>query len=119
MTDNRISPIKALNFIRENALKYAQARANVIYMQEYRKSLKALLMSSCEAETLGAKEIYAYAHPEYIEHLENLKNTIMEFEQIRWLMVGAEAKIEVWRSLESSARLENRYSSIPDGDNNE
>jgi len=27
-------------------------------------------------------------------------------EELRWLMVGAEAKIEVWRSLESSARME-------------
>ena len=119
MHDERISPIKALNFIRENALAYAKTKANVIYMQEYRKSLKALLMSSCEAETLGAKEIYAYAHPEYREHLENLKSAVTEFENLRWLMVGAEAKIEVWRSLESSARAENRYSSISDGDNNE
>lgn len=110
----RISPIKALDFIRENAIKFAQARADVIYLQEYRKSLKALLMTECKAETIGAKEIYAYSHPSYLEHLQALKNAITQYENIRWLMVGAEAKIEVWRSLESTARTENRYASVKD-----
>jgi hypothetical protein len=31
---------------------------------------------------------------------------LQESERLRWLMVGAEAKIEVFRSLEASARLE-------------
>lgn len=115
MLDERISPVKALNFIRENAEKYAIALANVTYMREFRKSLKCLKMAESSAETIGGKEIYAYAHPEYIAHLEALKQAIVEAETLRWLMVGAEAKIEVWRSMESSARLENRYSSVSDG----
>jgi len=119
MLDERISPIKALNFIRENAEKYAIALGNVTYMREFRKSLKCLKMAECQAETIGAKEIYAYAHPDYIAHLEALKQAIIEAETLRWLIIGAEAKIEVWRSMESSARLENRYSSVPEGNNYE
>lgn len=103
-----ISPFKALDFIRDNAPAYAQAKANVVYMTEYRKSLKAILMSKCREETIGAQERFAYSHPEYIAHLAAMQEAIAEAERLRWLMVGAEAKIEVWRSLESSARAEGR-----------
>ena len=106
--NDEISPFKALDFIRDNAAKYAEAKGNVTYMTEYRKSLKAILMTECEAETQTAKETYAYKHPNYILHLQALKEAVAEAERLRWLMVAAEAKIEVWRSLESSARAEGR-----------
>lgn len=106
--NDEISPFKALDFIRDNAGAYAQAKADVVYMTEYRKSLKALLMAECAAETQSAKEAWAYAHPKYVLHLEALKQSIENCEKLRWLLVAAEAKIEVWRSLESSARAEGR-----------
>lgn len=106
--NDEISPFKALDFIRDNAQVYAEAKGNVVYMTEYRKSLKALLMAECVAETQSAKEAYAYAHPKYVLHLQALKEAIEQAEKMRWLMVAAEAKIEVWRSLESSARAEGR-----------
>lgn len=108
MMNDEISPYKALDFIRDNASAYAEAKANVIYMTEYRKSLKAILMAECLAETQSAKEAFAYAHPKYVLHLEALKTAVSEAERLRWLMVAAEAKIEVWRSLESTARAEGR-----------
>lgn len=104
-----ISPFKALDFIRDNAVKYAQAKANVVYMTEFRKTMKATLMNEAyEAKTQSEKEAYAYAHSKYKEHLLALKDAVAECEALRWLMVAAEAKIEVWRSLESSARAEGR-----------
>jgi NADH:ubiquinone oxidoreductase subunit F (NADH-binding) len=63
-------------------------------------------MIESDAKTESAKESYAYAHEEYIEHLKALAMALQESERLRWLMVGAEAKIEVFRSLEASARLE-------------
>lgn len=105
---DEISPFKALDFIRDNARVYAQAKAEVTYMLEYRKSLKAILMIQCDAKTESAKESYAYAHPDYLKHLLGLKQAIENAETLRWQMVGAEAKIEVWRSLESSARAEGK-----------
>ena len=102
----QISPFKALDFIRDNAQAYAQAKANVVYMTEYRKSLKSILMSESTAKTDGMREAYAYAHQTYIDHLKAISEAIERAEKLRWLMVGAEARIEVWRSLESSARME-------------
>lgn len=103
-----ISPFRALDFIRDNAEKYAIAKANVTYMTEYRKTIKAILMNECTAKTQSEKESYAYAHKSYIAHLESLRHAVEEAERLRWLMVGAEAKIEVWRSLESTARAEGK-----------
>jgi hypothetical protein len=103
-----ISPFKALDFIRDNAEAYANAKANVVYMTEYRKTIKADLMVKCVNMTLGDKESYAYSHESYKQHLDALKQAVAEAERLRWLMIAAEAKIEVWRSLESSARAEGR-----------
>lgn len=103
-----INPFKALDFIRDNAAAYAQAKANVVYMTEFRKTLKAQLMASCSGKTESAKETFAYSHAEYATHLRALQQAVAEAERLRWLMVAAEAKIEVWRSLESSARAEGR-----------
>ncbi len=105
---DEISPFKALDFIRDNAQRYAEAKANVIYMTEYRKTQKAMLMNESDAKTESAKESYAYAHPNYLQHLEALRQSIAEAERLRWLLIAAEAKIEVWRSLESSARAEGK-----------
>jgi hypothetical protein len=108
MTEQEISPFKALDYIRDHAEEFAIAKANVVYMTEFRKTMKSLLMNECTAKTQSEKESYAYAHPNYIKHLEALREAIEKAEHLRWLMVGAEAKIEVWRSLESSARAEGR-----------
>lgn len=108
MTEQEISPFRALDYIRDHAEEFAIAKANVVYMTEFRKTMKAILMNECSAKTQSEKESYAYAHPNYIKHLDGLREAIEKAEHLRWLMVGAEAKIEVWRSLESSARAEGR-----------
>ena len=103
-----ISPFKALDFIRDNSSKYAQAKADVVYVMEYRKSLKAILMSQSIAKTQSEREAEAYANEDYLSHLHAIREAVAVAEQLRWLMVAAESKIEVWRSLESTARAEGR-----------
>lgn len=104
--DPIISPFAALDFIRDHSTDLAEAKATVLYLTEYRKTKKALLMIESDAKTESAKESYAYAHTDYIAHIKALASAVQEYERLRWLMVAAEAKIEVWRSLEASARLE-------------
>ena len=38
------APYKAIEFILENAPKFAQAKAQRVYLEEFRKTKKALLM---------------------------------------------------------------------------
>jgi len=107
-TKENLSPYEALDYIRNNAKAYAHAKANVTYMMEYRKTLKAILMRECAEKTESAKESYAYAHPNYQAHLKSLKLAVEMAEHLRWWMIAAEAKIEVWRSIEATNRAQER-----------
>ena len=102
---DEISPFKALDYLRDNAEEYGRCKANVIYLQEFRKSKKSLLMNQSDLKTESAKEAFAYAHQEYQDHLATIRVAIEEYETMRWMMIAAQAKIDVWRSLESSARM--------------
>lgn len=100
---------RALNFIRDNAPAYAKAKAERIYIENYRKSKKALLMREAEAaghKTAALQEREAYANEEYVELLRGLQVAVEEEEKLRWLMTGAELKIEIHRTMEASRRAE-------------
>ena len=104
-----INIFAALDFLRDNALPYAQAKANRTYLEEYRKTQKALLMQNAEMSginAISAQERDAYAATEYVEHLRALREAVEAEEKLRWLFVAAQARIEAWRSLESTRRIE-------------
>lgn len=106
-----INIFKALDFIRDNSSAFAKAKAERIYLEEFRKTKKSMLMRLAEVE--GAKssatqERDAYAHPEYIELLNALKAAVEEEERLRWMIVAAQAKVEVWRSLGANQRAQDR-----------
>lgn len=103
-----IDPLLALDFIRDNAIKLAQAKANRVYIEEMRKTIKARLMKSSGQEAIGAQEREAYAHDSYAQHLLALQAAVEEEEAFRWLMVAAQAKVDVWRSLNASNRAIDR-----------
>jgi hypothetical protein len=75
-------------------------------LEEFRKSRKAQLQSQAGTEVLGKQETYAYAHADYIEILEGIKQAVEKEEKYRWLMTAAQARIEVWRTEQYSARME-------------
>jgi hypothetical protein len=99
-----INPHEAINFMIKNAKAYAEAKANVTYLEQYRKSKKALLFASALGNTIADKEAYAYSHPEYIELLDGLKEAVAEAERLRWMLVAAQARIDVFRTQEASNR---------------
>lgn len=108
-TPETINPYEAMDFIRNNAESLGMLKAQMIYMQEKRKTVKAMLMRSSLDKTETAKESYAYAHPDYAKHLDEMRDAIAEYETLRILMVAAEAKLEAWRSLEATARNEIKF----------
>jgi hypothetical protein len=103
-----IDPNQAIDFMIANSKKYAQARANRVYVEEFRKTLKAELCRdalSAGFEAVNAQEREAYSHPDYKKHLKAIKDAIEEEERLRWLLVAAQARIDVWRSTEASNRM--------------
>lgn len=100
----QLDPHEAINFMIKNAEAYAQAKANVTYLEQFRKSKKAMLFAVATGTTVADKEYFAYRHPEYLEVLDGLKEAVEEAERLRWMLVAAQARIDVYRTQEASNR---------------
>ena len=98
---------KAVEWIRDNSTAIAQARAEMIYLEEFRKSKRAMLIQEVKG-TIQERESFAYSHKDYLEVLDGLKAAVGKYEELKWRMVAAEATIEAWRTQSSTARLEMR-----------
>jgi hypothetical protein len=104
-----IDPNDAIEFIFKHGKKFAKAKAERTYLEEYRKSLKAILMQQAQVDghqTAAAQEREAYADERYQALLQGLKAAVEAEEEVRWGLVAAQARIDVWRSQESSKRQE-------------
>ena len=61
-------------------------------------------MLQSDEKTQAGKEAYAYAHDEYIALLDGLKVAIEVEETVKWQMIAAQARIEVWRTQQANNR---------------
>ena len=99
-------PTRAIQFIVDTAPLYAKAKSDRMFLEEFKRSKHAQLKSLAKTEVLGKQDTFAYAHPEYVEILEGIRAAVEIEERYRWLMTAAQAKIEVWRTQQYSARME-------------
>ena len=102
ITDAEIE--ESLHYLLETAELAAHARADRAYIEEYRKSLKAQIMSENAGLPVNAQERNAYADPRYLAHLDALKTAVFEDERLRFLMEAARIKIDAWRTVQASER---------------
>ena len=111
MTEKLIDPQAAVDFMIAKSKVYAQSEANKVYMEELRKTIKAEQMIEAELrdhKTAVMQEREAYASPKYKEHLLALQHAVEVREELRWMLIAAQARIEVWRSQEASNRAEGK-----------
>jgi hypothetical protein len=102
------NPNKVVEFLLKNAGKYAKAKSERIYIEEFRKSKKALLMQIAQlkgVETMAAQERDAYANLEYQELLEGLRTAVEIEEKLRWQLIAAQMKIDLYRTEQANNRL--------------
>lgn len=107
MNEQDINPLKAIEFIFAHGKQYAEAKAEVTYLEQFRKSKHAMLMKDAEVaghKTSAAQEREAYADLGYIELLKGLRAATERAESLRWQLVAAQARIDCWRSMEASNR---------------
>ena len=100
----KIDPHKSIDYMIKHSAEYASAKAEVTYLEEFRKSKKAMLFASAMGNTIADKDNYAYSHPEYLEVLDGLREAVEKAETLKWMLVAAQARIDVWRSQEASNR---------------
>lgn len=98
----------ALEFLRANADEAAIARAEVRYLDEFRKSKKAILMSLHSNLPVSAQEREAYADKEYQELLDAYKEAVRRDAYFTFKREAANAVIEAWRTQQANLRAEGK-----------
>jgi hypothetical protein len=102
------SPNKAVEFIIKQSGVFAEAKANRTYIENYLRSAKSKLMLESSASSIAAKEMEAYATDDYITLLKGLKEAVEIEEKLKWQLIAAQARIEIWRSQEATNRTIDR-----------
>lgn len=65
-------------------------------------------MMESNASSIAAKEMEAYANDDYVKLLEGLKEAVEVEEKLKWQLIAAQARIEIWRSQEATNRTIDR-----------
>lgn len=94
----------ALTGLFDNAGEAAKRRAERLYLEEYRKVVKAEEMGKSNESAVGAQERHAYASEAYKAHLLAMKAAIELDERARFKMTAYSATIDAWRTQESNQR---------------
>lgn len=100
-----IDPQKAVEYIILHAPKYAQAKAERVFIENNLRVVKAKLMNQ-EDGTLGAKEAFAYAHMDYEMQLKGLREAVEQEEKLRYMLEAAKLRVEIWKTNEFTKRTE-------------
>ena len=103
-----INPNQAVDFLLKNAGLYAKAKAERVYLEEFRKSKKALLMQEAfcvGVDTMAGQERDAYARIEYQELLKGLKEAIEVEEKLKWQLTAAQLRVDIWRTNQANNRF--------------
>jgi hypothetical protein len=106
-----MKPEEAAQAIRDKASAYGEAKAQRVYLDEFRKSKKALLMKealSMGFEAANAQEREAYADPEYHQLIKGLAEAIRQEETLKWQIEAARLDIEIWRTREATNRVQDK-----------
>lgn len=100
--------LKAVDWLIQNAEAAAEARAQRLQLEDFSKALLANIEMRMQQEHPNAAgnalARMALAHPDYQAHLLGLRDAIKKDERFKWLRDTAHAKIEVFRTLESTKR---------------
>lgn len=99
---------RAVDWLAKNAIPAAKARAERIYMEAWVKTALAQEMAKHSGLPIAAQEREARCAAGYLSALQALKEAVGEDERNRFLRDAASAKIEAWRTMESTRRAEGR-----------
>ena len=103
MTDEQ-SVEKALDWMMDNVGSLSKAIADRKYLEDFKKVKLSMLIQDAPSGTVSSKESWANAHEEYRELLKGLRTAVEQESELKHLFTIAEAKIEVWRTIQANNR---------------
>jgi hypothetical protein len=83
---------------------YSKAKAERVYIENFLRSKKALLMQQSDEKTIAGKEAFAYAHDEYIQLLHGLREAVETEEKCRWSLERLKIETELYRTVQANER---------------
>ena len=93
-----------LSKMRDAVKPHAEAKANRIYLTEFRKSKLAMLFSHAPEGTVQSKDSWARSQPEYLEILKGIQEAVEIEENLRYRLKIAEMEIDAWRTTQANNR---------------
>ena len=97
-------PNDAIDFIFKKAPDYAAAKGRLAELEAFKSSLKAIKMAQTDEQSLGAQEREAYRSQEYQDLCKAIGAATEQAEALRWQLIAAQLRVEIWRSQEASNR---------------
>lgn len=100
-----------LTELRDMSAQFAEAYAERVYIEEYRKSKLAILMKDAEVagfSTTAAQEREARASKDYTDLLLNLRTAVEKSERLRWHLETAKLGVAIWQTRRADERVERR-----------
>jgi hypothetical protein len=102
---------KAVDWLRASTVPAAEARATRLYLAEWIKTVKAqrqVELMQMGTHSAASAEATATASDEYRQALLAYKAAVEADEKYRFGIAAMEAKIEAWRTMESTKRAEGK-----------
>jgi|TARA_B100002019_G_scaffold293347_1_gene320320 hypothetical protein len=96
---------------RELCPTYANAKAQLSHLEDFKKSKLAMCMKKAEShgvKTVSTQERDARCDQEYLDILDALKVAVEEESRLRFLLKRIELEIEIWRTRQADSRMERR-----------
>lgn len=88
----------AVSYLNDFADDAADAHANRLLAEYYRKARRAALILKAPEKTQGMKEAWAESHAEYFEACKKESEAVRAVEWHRHQLARAKAVLDVWRS---------------------
>ena len=103
---------KRMEEIRQIGNNYATAKANLNYLEHYRKIRLAQMMkeklSNCTNMSVAKADLEARAEEEYIKLCQDLENAVQQESKLAWEKKMVELKFEFWKTNQISAMSERK-----------
>lgn len=95
---------KAVDFLRESAEKAAEARGNVVLLEQMLKVTRARLKSLSTVKTDSGREDEAMSSPEYLEIVKGYQAAVEADSLYRMKREAAIARLECFRTQQANLR---------------
>jgi len=100
---NDVDVEKAVKYLADTDEPHAKARAEYNALSELRKTVRAFCFEGSKGG-VAERTMAAERHPDYVEHIEKIKQAEIEFHTMHNKRKRAEIMVELYRTMAANSR---------------